>query len=60
MVSLKSSSSVEFEICSNSKNFFQFGLFEELSSFKVLCEHGILGMISFTFSVIFIQIKTLY
>ena len=36
MVSLKSSSSVEFKI---KKILFNFVFFEELSRFKVLCEH---------------------
>ena len=43
MVSLKSSSSLEFEI----RNIFlNFVLFEELSRFKVSCEHGVLGYFS--------------
>ena len=32
-------------------------LFEELSRFEVLCEYGIFGMILFSCSVIFVQIK---
>ena len=38
VVSLKSSSTVEFEI---KKIFLNFVIFEELSRFKVLCEHEI-------------------
>ena len=38
-----------------SLNFVSF--FEELSRIEVLCEHGIFGMILFTLSVIFLQIK---
>ena len=38
VVSLKSSSSVEFKI---KKIFFNFVIFEELSRFKILCELGI-------------------
>ena len=41
----------------NKKDFLNFVFFEELSRFKVLCEHGIFGIILFTFSVIFVQIK---
>ena len=55
MVSLKSSSSVEFKIKKIFLNFVFF--FEELSRIEVLCEHGIFGMILFTFSVISLQIK---
>ena len=54
MVSLKSSSSVEFEI---KKIFLNLLIFEELSRFRVLCEHEIFGMILFIFSEIFLQIK---
>ena len=54
MVSLKSCSSVE---CKIKKIFFNFVVFEELSRIEVLCEHGIFGMILFTFSVIFLKIK---
>ena len=54
MVSLKSSSSVEFEI---KKIFLNFVFFEELSRFKVLCEHGIFGSLLFTFTVIFVRIN---
>ena len=49
MVSLKSCSSVEIKI---KKYFLNFVFFEELSRIEVLCEHGIFGMILFTFSVI--------
>ena len=52
MVSLKSWSSLEFEI---KKNFSKFLFFKELSRIKILCGHVIFGMISFTFSVIFFQ-----
>ena len=52
MVSLKISSSLDFEI---KKSFLSFVFFEELSRIEVLCEHVIFGMISFTFSVIFLQ-----
>ena len=53
VVSLKRSSSVESEI----KNIFlNFVLFEELTRFEILREHGIFVMILFTFSVIFLQI----
>ena len=52
VVSLKNSSSVEFE-----KKIFEFRFFfEELSRFKVLCEHVIFGMILFTYRGIFVQI----
>ena len=55
MVSLKSGSRVEFKI---QNIFFQnFAFLEELSRIEVLREHGIFGMILFTFSVIFLQIK---
>ena len=38
--------------------FFKFRfIFEELSRFEVLCEHGISGMIIFNFSVIYVQFK---
>ena len=54
VISLKSCSSVEFKI----KDFFEFRFFfEELSRIEVLCEHWIYGMILFTFTVIFLQIK---
>ena len=53
MVSLKSTSSVEYGI---KKIFLNFIFFEELSRIEVLFEHGIFGMILFNFSVIF-QIK---
>ena len=53
MVSIKSSS-VEFE---TKKIFLNFIFFEEISRIEVLCEHGIFGMILFTFSVIFHQFK---
>ena len=56
MVSLKSSSSVEFEIKKIFLNFVFF--FEKLSRIEALCEHVIFGMILFTFSVIFLQIKS--
>ena len=39
------------------KDFLNFKFFEELSRIEVLCEHGIFGMILFTFTVIFLQIK---
>ena len=54
MVSLKSSSSVEIEI---KKIFLNFVFFEELSSFKVSCEHWIFGSLLFTFTVIFVRIN---
>ena len=54
MVSLKSSSSVEFEI---KKIFLNFGFFEELSRFKVSCEHWIFGSLLFTFTVFFVRIN---
>ena len=54
MISLKSSSSVEFEI----KNIFlNFVFFEELSRFKVSFEHWIFGSLLFTFTVIFVRIN---
>ena len=53
MTSLKSSSSLQFEI---KKIFLNLVLFEELSRIEILFEHVIFGMISFTFSVIFLQI----
>ena len=53
MVSLKSSSRIEFKIKKNFLNLF----FEELSGIEVLCEHGIFVMILFLFSVIFLKIK---
>ena len=55
MVSLKSSSSVEFE--SKKKHFPNLFFFEVLSRIEILCEHGIFSMILFTFSVKFLQIK---
>ena len=55
VVSLKNSSSVELEIKKVFLNFVFF--FEELSSFKVLCENVIFGMILFTLRGIFVQIK---
>ena len=55
MVSLKSSSSVEFEIKKIFLNFVFF--FEELSMFKVSCEHWIFGSLLFTFTVIFVRIN---
>ena len=54
MVSLKSSSSVEFKI---KKIFLKFVFFEELSRIEVLCENGIISMILVTFSVTFLQNK---
>ena len=54
MVSLKSSSSVEFK---TKKIFLNFGFFEELSRIEVLCEHWIFSMM---FSVIFLQIKIFF
>ena len=54
MVSLKSSSSVEFEI---KKIFLNFVFSEELSRIKVSCEHWIFGSILFTFTVIFVRIN---
>ena len=54
MVSLKSSSSVEFEI---KKIFLNFVFFEELSRFKVSCEHWIFGSLLFTFTVVFVRIN---
>ena len=53
VVSLKRTSSVEFEI---EKIFFNF-VFFELSRFKVLCENVIFGMILFSFRGTFFQIK---
>ena len=56
VVSLKSSSNVEFGI---KKTFFlNFLFFKELSRVKILSENGIFGIILFTFSLIFVQIKT--
>ena len=56
-LSLKSSSSVEFEI----KRFFYYRFFfKELSRFEVLCEHVIFGMILFTIWGIFVQIKIFF
>ena len=58
MVSLKSSSNVEFE---TKKIFFLISFFfEELSRIEVLCEQRIFDMILFTFSVIFLQTKMFY
>ena len=57
VVSLKSSSSVELEI---KKIFLNLVFSEELSRFKVLCEHRKFGMILFTFSLIFVQIKIFF
>ena len=54
MISLKSSSSVEFEI---KKIFLNFVFFEELSRFNVSCEHWIFGSLLFTFTVIFVRIN---
>ena len=54
VVSLKSSSSVEIEINKIFVNFVFF--FEEVSRIEELCEDVIFGMISFNFSVIFLQI----
>ena len=54
VVSLKSSTSVEFEI---KKIFLNFVFFEELSRFKVSCEHWIFGSLLFTFTVIFVRIN---
>ena len=54
VVSLKSSSIVEFEI---KKIFLNFVFFEELSRFKVSCEHWIFGLLLFTFTVIFVRIN---
>ena len=54
MVSLKSSSSVEFKI---QNIFLNFVFFEKLSSLKILCEHRTSGMTLFTFGIIFDQIK---
>ena len=50
----KSSSSVQFEI---KKIFLNFVCFEELSRFKVSCEHEIFGSLLFTFSLIFVRIN---
>ena len=54
MVSLKSSSSVEFEL---KKIFLKFVFFEELLRFKVSCEHWIFGSLLSTFTVIFVRIN---
>ena len=54
MVSLKSSSNVEFEI---KKIFLNLVFFEELSRFKVSCEHWIFDSLLFTFTVIFVRIN---
>ena len=43
----------------NWKDFLNFVVFEEFLRIEVLCEHGILGMILFAFSVICPQIKIL-
>ena len=51
MVSLKSSYSEKFEIKKH------FAKFDELSRFKVSCEHGICGSLLFTFSVTFARIN---
>ena len=56
MISLKISSSVEFE---NKKIFLKF-VFEEISRMEILCEHGIFGVILFTFSVHFLKIKIFF
>ena len=56
MVSLKSSSIVEFEI---KKICFNFAFFEESSRFKVSWEHGIFGSLLFTFTAIFARINIL-
>ena len=56
MASLKSSSSLEFKI---KTIFLNFVFFEVLSRIEVLCEHVIFGMISFNFSLIFLQIMIL-
>ena len=48
---------VEFE---TRKIILNFAFFEELSRIEVLCEHVIFDMILFTFSVIFLQIKTIF
>ena len=57
VVLLKSSSSEEFE---TKKIFFNFVVFEELSRIEVFCEHVIVDMILFAFSVIFLHIKTFF
>ena len=57
MVSLKSSSSVEFEI---KKSFLNFDCYEELLRFKFSFERGIVGSHMFTFSVIFVRINNFY
>ena len=54
MVSLRSSSSVEFEI---NKIFLNIVFFEELSRFKVSCKYWIFGSLLFTFTVIFVRIN---
>ena len=53
MVSLKSSSSVEFEI---TKISLIFVFFKEVSRFKVSCEDWIFGSLLFTFTVIFVEL----
>ena len=65
--SLKSSSGVEKWKVRRRKvkgkeieKFFEFRFFEELSRFKVLCEHLIFGMIILTFRGIFFQIKIVF
>ena len=50
VVSLKNSSSLEFEI---DKIFVNFAFFEELPRIEILCEHVVFGMTSFTFSANF-------
>ena len=57
MVSLKSSYSVEFKI---ENIFFNIAFFEELSKIKILCEHGIFGMIFFTFTVIILLLSQFF
>ena len=54
MVLLKSSSSVEIEI---KKIFLKFDFSEELSWFKILCEHPTFGQFCSLFSLIFVQMK---
>ena len=54
MVSLKNWFGVELK---NKKIFLNFVFFEELTRIENLCEHVI---ILFTFSVIFLQIKTFF
>ena len=55
LVSLESLSSAEYGI---KKICFKFRFFfGALSRIEVLCEHGIIGMILFTFRVIFLKIK---